>query len=145
MGPKGKTPWIYLNGQKVGDSQLCLELLSQTFQKDFSHHLSLKDKAIARAFQMMAEDHLYWVMLIWRWIYNKGNSLPLIQKDLHFAVRYLRPIVVSRIKSQVLAQGLGRHSQCEIMEMGLKDLRAISNFLGINWFFINEYLLCLYI
>lgn len=131
MGPKGKTPWITLNGKKVGDSQLCLELLSETFHKDLSHHLSIEDKAVARAFQIMAEDHLYWVMLVWRWIYNGGSSLPLIQTDLHFAVRYLRPIVVSRVKSQVSAQGMGHHSQSEVMEMGLKDLRAISNFLGM--------------
>ena len=130
MGPKGKTPWITLNGKKMGDSQLCLELLAETFHKDFSGHLSAEEKAVARAFQIMAEDHLYWVMLVWRWIYNGGSSLPLIQSDLHFAVRYLRPVVVNRVKSQVIAQGIGRHSQTEVMEMGLKDLRAISNFLG---------------
>lgn len=138
MGPKGKTPWITLNGKKVGDSQLCLELLSETFHKDLSHHLSIEDKAVARAFQIMAEDHLYWVMLVWRWIYNGGSSLPLIQTDLHFAVRYLRPIVVSRVKSQVSAQGMGRHSQSEVMEMGLKDLRAISNFLGTKSFLMGD-------
>lgn len=130
MGPKGKTPWITLNGKKMGDSQLCLELLAETFHKDISGHLSVEEKAVARAFQIMAEDHLYWVMLVWRWIYNGGSSLPLIQSDLHFAVRYLRPVVVNRVKSQVIAQGIGRHSQTEVMEMGLKDLRAISNFLG---------------
>jgi hypothetical protein len=130
MGPKGKTPWITLNGKKIGDSQLCLELLAETFHKDFSGRLSVEEKAVARAFQIMAEDHLYWVMLVWRWIYNGGSSLPLIQTDLHFAVRYLRPVVVGRVKSQASAQGIGRHSQTQVMEMGLKDLRAISHFLG---------------
>lgn len=130
MGPKGKTPWITLNGKKIGDSQLCLEQLAETFHKDFSGRLSVEEKAVARAFQIMAEDHLYWVMLVWRWIYNGGSSLPLIQTDLHFAVRYLRPVVVGRVKSQASAQGIGRHSQTQVMEMGLKDLRAISHFLG---------------
>lgn len=60
MGPKGKTPWITLDGRKIGDSQLCLELLADRFSKDFSSHLSTEEKSIARAFQIMAEDHLYW-------------------------------------------------------------------------------------
>lgn len=71
------------------------------------------------------------VMIVWRWIHNKGRSLAVIQSDVHFAVRYLKPIVIGRMKSQVRAQGLGRHSPEEVIEMGLKDLRAISTFLGI--------------
>ena len=60
MGPKGKAPWITLNGEEIGDSQLCLELLARKFHKDFSSHLSVADRAVARAFQIMAEEHLYW-------------------------------------------------------------------------------------
>lgn len=60
MGPKGKTPWMTINNDKVGDSQLCLELLARMFQKDFSTHLTVEEKAIARAFQILVEDHLYW-------------------------------------------------------------------------------------
>lgn len=60
MGPKGKTPWITLNGEEIADSQLCLELLARKFHKDCSSHLSSEDQAIARAFHIMAEEHLYW-------------------------------------------------------------------------------------
>ncbi len=60
MGPKGKTPWITLNGQDFGDSQLCLELLAKRYQKDFSAHLTAEERAIARSLQIMAEEHLYW-------------------------------------------------------------------------------------
>ena len=60
MGPKGKTPWITLNGEEIADSQLCLELLARKFHKDGSSHLSSEDQAIARAFHIMAEEHLYW-------------------------------------------------------------------------------------
>lgn len=60
MGPKGKTPWITLNGVDTADSQLCLELLTKHFNKDFSSHLTEQDRAIARAMQIMVEEHLYW-------------------------------------------------------------------------------------
>lgn len=46
------------------------------------------------------------------------------------AVRYFKPLVINRIKSQATAQGLGRHSRSEVIEMGLKDLQSISNYLG---------------
>ena len=64
MGPKGKTPWITVNGKKVGDSQICLELLAEFFHKDFSSHLTAEEKSIARAFQIMMEDHLHWYYMI---------------------------------------------------------------------------------
>lgn len=46
------------------------------------------------------------------------------------AVRYFKPLVINRIKSQATAQGMGRHSRSEVIEMGLKDLESISNYLG---------------
>jgi hypothetical protein len=41
------------------------------------------------------------------------------------------PIMVRRVKSQTQAQGMGRHTKEEAIEMGMKDLRAMSAFLGI--------------
>ena len=60
MGPKGKTPWITLNGVDYSDSQICLEMLAKRFQKDFSSHLSAEEQAVARSLQIMAEEHFYW-------------------------------------------------------------------------------------
>lgn len=60
MGPKGKTPWMTLNGVDTADSQLCIELLASKFKKDHSFHLTDEEKAVARAIQIMAEEHLYW-------------------------------------------------------------------------------------
>jgi hypothetical protein len=48
------------NERDYSDSQLCLELLASKFQKDFSSHLTDEERAIARSFQIMAEEHLYW-------------------------------------------------------------------------------------
>lgn len=60
MGAKGKSPWITLEEVEVADSQLCLELLAKNFHKDLSSHLSYEERAIARAFHIMTEEHLYW-------------------------------------------------------------------------------------
>ena len=60
FGPKGKTPWMTLNGVDTADSQICLELLAKHFSKDLSSHLTVEERSIARAFHTMIEDHLYW-------------------------------------------------------------------------------------
>lgn len=60
MGPKGKVPWITLNGKDYADSQLIMEYLSDFFKKDFSRDLSQEQKAIATSLRIMAEEHLYW-------------------------------------------------------------------------------------
>lgn len=60
MGPKGKTPWITLNGEDIADSQICIERLAQHFQIDLSSHLTAEERAIARSFQIMVDEHLYW-------------------------------------------------------------------------------------
>ena len=56
-------PWITLNGEEYGDSTLCFELLAAKFDKDLSSHLSEEEKSVARAFQILAEEHLYWCRL----------------------------------------------------------------------------------
>lgn len=63
MGPKGKTPWMTIHNEKVGDSQICQERLAAMFQRDYSSHLTIEQKAIARAFQTLVEDNLYWYYL----------------------------------------------------------------------------------
>jgi len=63
FGPRHKTPWISLNGEEFGDSELIMEILNRKFNKDFNRHLKPEDQAISRAFQIMTEDHLYWSVL----------------------------------------------------------------------------------
>jgi len=60
FGPKGKMPWMTLNGEHIADSQICLELLARKFNKNFSGHLTPEEQAVSRAMQIMAEEHLLW-------------------------------------------------------------------------------------
>ena len=60
VGPKGKTPWITINGVDIADSQIAIEYLAKHFQIDMSHQLGNEERAIARAMRVLMEDHLYW-------------------------------------------------------------------------------------
>ena len=57
---KNKTPWMSYNDVDVADSQFCIEYLNKELGIDLSRQLSPQDKAIARAFQKMVEENLYW-------------------------------------------------------------------------------------
>ena len=79
IGPKGKTPWITLNGEDVADSQLAIEYLAQHFQIDMSHLLSPKHRAVERAMRILMEDHLYW----WGVIEKVKQYIRYCQKVMH--------------------------------------------------------------
>lgn len=74
-------------------------------------------------------------LLLWRWIYTKGRTLWQVQSNLPSSLSLMMPLVIKKLKGQAHGQGMGRHSEAEVIEMSVKDLRAISNFLGIS--FIN--------
>ena len=61
-GPKGKMPWITLNGQDMGDSQFCIEFLSKKFNVNFSSNHSAAENGIARAFFKMTDESLTWYL-----------------------------------------------------------------------------------
>ena len=50
------------------------------------------------------------------------------------------PLVAKKLKGQAHGQGMGLHTEAEVIEMSIKDLRAISNFLGkLNFCFHRLY------
>ena len=60
MSSKGKTPWMTYNGVEVADSQFCIDYLNKKLGIDLNAHLTPVEKSIARAFQKMTEENLYW-------------------------------------------------------------------------------------
>jgi glutathione S-transferase len=54
-GPKGKLPYIRDNETKVADSAIIIDYLKKTYGVQLYIHLSLSDRAVARAFEKMLE------------------------------------------------------------------------------------------
>ena len=66
--PKGKLPFIDDDGTIVADSTLIRMHLEQKYSIDFDRGLSTRDRGIAWAMEKMLEDHVYWVLVYWRWL-----------------------------------------------------------------------------
>jgi glutathione S-transferase len=66
--PKGKLPYIRDGETVVADTTLIRLYLEQKHGIDFDRGLSARDRGIGWAAEKMLEDHLYWIMIYWRWL-----------------------------------------------------------------------------
>lgn len=126
--PHGKLPAIRWDGKLIHDSDSIRVALEQA-GADFEADLSDLDKANARAFIRMAEEHMYFHLLIDRWL---NQAVWPYVRDGYFSMipRPLRGLVTGRIRKGVRAgmmqQGLARLTEDERMARIEPDLTAIA-------------------
>jgi glutathione S-transferase len=138
--PKGKLPYIEDDGEKIADSTFIRWHLEKKHGVDFDRGLSKEQRAVAWAFEKVAEDHLYWALVDARWTddanFNKGP-----RDFFRAAPAPVRPLIVAMIRRQVRknlrAHGMGRHSQAEIIALGTRSIDAIADYLGQKPFFMG--------
>ena len=77
--PKGKLPYIDDDGTVVSDSTFIRWHLEKKYGIDFDKGLDKSQTATAWAFEKMAEDQLYWVVVSDRWMddanFRKGPAM----------------------------------------------------------------------
>ncbi len=66
-------------------------------------------------------------LVLWRFVYTKGRTLPLVMPKMP---SYVIPFAVKLWTKAAHGQGIGRHTEAEATEMAIKDLRALSLYLG---------------
>ena len=140
--PKGKVPFIVYNGERIGDSNLIIERLSQDFKVDLDAGLSDQEKAIHHSMRAMLDEHLYFVLVYGRWM--NDDNWPILRNTLFAAIpKLIRGVITSKIRDKVSgdlsAQGIAKHSPEEIYAMGIKDVEALATYLsGKTWFGNNK-------
>ena len=48
------------NGEEIADSELCIRYLNDKLGVDLDRGLTLEQKAVARAIQVLVNEHLQW-------------------------------------------------------------------------------------
>jgi glutathione S-transferase len=140
-GPKGKIPWLVDGDNVVADSTFIQWHLEKTYGIDFYPGLEAREKAVAWAVEKMCEDHLYFCGVHERWVkeenFNKGP-----RKFFEIVPAVVRPLVVWQVKRQVVgkvrAQGLGSHSEEEILQLAKRDIGSLATLLGDNRYVFGE-------
>lgn len=134
--PKGKGPFIELDGVALGDSTLIIQALEARFGIDLERGLSPAERAVAHAMGVMLEERTYFVMLHERWVEEDGWPLA---RDTFLAD--LPPPVQDQIRARqaerVDAQGLGGHSRAERRAFVTADVAALADWLGNKPFFMG--------
>jgi len=138
--PKGKTPWVTINGKDVSDSQLGIEYIEKELEKSLNDHLTPEQAAVARAFQVTLDDRFAWCVAIDRLVYGQGK---VIMKILDLpGPKFTHPLMMKLFKRGTVksahGHGIGRHSEEEVKKIGLADLKAFSEYLGNKPFLFGE-------
>eukprot|EP00808_Paulinella_micropora_P009012 g16592.t1 len=134
-GPKGKWPYIELNGQVYSDTALIIDVLCRKFDIDLDGHLSPQERALHLALTRLCEEHLYWFGVVHhRWLTPQGWAMI---KPIYFykIPGLLRNFVANRLVRPPMyqaawAQGVARYTQQEVTKFALDDLYALSTLLG---------------
>lgn len=139
--PKGKIPFIEADGKLLGDSEFIRRHLEERHGADFDKGLSASDKAVARAFAVMCDEHLYWAIVHTRWSDN-ANFDRGPRQFFTSVPAPLRPLVVAMVRRQVrrnlVGHGLGRHTRAEVEELARRDIDALAAFLADKPFLMGS-------
>ncbi len=141
LAPKGKIPFVRIDGKLMGDSSLIIDYLKQTRGDSLDAHLSPEQKAIGLAVQRMVEEHLYFATAYLRW--SEEESLTHVRKVfLGFLPRLLGPLIFRQIQKgmhrRAQEQGMALHTREEILAFVREDLAAVSRILGDKSFLFGE-------
>lgn len=141
QAPKGKIPYISIDGKIMGDSGLIIEFLKEKYGDPLDKNLSDIEKAQALALRRMVEEHLYFAGAWFRW--SLPESWEYVRKFfLTLLPPIIGPLILKKIKKDFMqnmhGQGMGRHTQEEILSLAKQDLKAISLLLGDKLFFLGD-------
>lgn len=130
---KHKAPYVYDGEVLVQDSTFIRAHFETKLGKSLDQHLSAAERAQSWALERMLEDHLMPIIAYERW----GEDDNFTRGPSQFFAAIPEPVreqVMQQARQQVVgtldAQGIGRHSRAERMELAKRDLTAFAVSLG---------------
>lgn len=138
--PKAKLPAITVDGRTIGDSNGIRAHL-ESLGIDLEPGLSDLDKSTAQAFVRMAEEHMYFHVVMDRW--GDDDVWPIV-RDTYFTdiPKLARFFVTKGLRKALMkgmhVQGLGRLSIEERMQKLEPDLQAITSRLWQGTFLFGD-------
>ncbi|MNN00628.1 hypothetical protein D3C81_1132260 [compost metagenome] len=139
--PKGKLPYLDDMGRIVADSTMIRWHIEKTYHIDFDAGLSPAERGIAWAAEKLMEDHLYWAVARVRWLdqanFDKGPAQ--FFRGVPAPVRGLAERLVRyKVRKTLWGQGLGRHSEEELVALATKGVTSIADILGDKRYLMGD-------
>lgn len=132
-GPKGKNPWIELDREPVGDTEIIIKRLGAQFGVDLDAGLTPAQAAIAHAWRRTFEEHFHQVFE-WELLVHPAGAAFMRA----FVTGQMPPVIGSiafkmmqrEMAGQLHARGIARHAPDVIEAKGRHDIDALSAYLG---------------
>lgn len=140
-GPKGKNPWIELDGEPIGDTEIIIQRLGARFDVDIDAGLTPEQAAIGHAWRRTFEEHFHQVFE-WELLVHPAGAAFMRA----FVVGQMPPVIGSiafnmmgrGMAKQLHARGIARHTPDVIEAKGRNDIDALSAFLGDRRFLVAD-------
>jgi glutathione S-transferase len=141
LGPKGKVPFVTLDGEEMGDSELVIQELASRFDRDLDQHLSMQERARGLMIRRLLEEELYFIIVYSRW--EDPEVWPAFSKRVFSGVPFvIRNLIKSKggksVRNTIKAQGISRHSADEIYAKAVRDLECLAVTLGSKTYIHGE-------
>jgi len=140
--PKKKIPYIEDDGVEIGDSTFIIKHLKAKFGDPLAEGLSAYQLAKGQAIKVMLEERTYWAGVIYpRWVKTDHHKLI---ADTFFGEipSFLRMTIFRSVAKGVaksaMGHGIGHHSDAEIFELGLDDIKTVETILGTQDFILGD-------
>lgn len=141
QSPKGKVPFVLLDGAYMGDSQMIIAELerrrAEAGKEPLDAGLTPRERATAHLVRRTLEEGLYFVGLYLRWVPDAGYRAT-AQEFATFVPRLAVPIVRRMQRKKLHEQGTGRHTFDEVIAIGRDDCDAIADVLGESTFLLGD-------
>ena len=138
--PKGKLPYIQIDGVNYPDSELIIDELKIRYGNALDQHLTKEQQALSLLIDHVFCEQLYWILVYLRWKSDAGWACvkPGYFAKLPAIPRLFVPSLVRRKMLKALDyQGTGRHSLDEVIYLGSKSIDALAEILGNNPYFLG--------
>lgn len=132
---KEKCPWISLGSEEISDSEKAIERLKKHFKVQTDEKINERRKNHLEVARIMAEDHMSWCIMMWRYCYDNSKTL-MKSQNFPTALSKSFPAYMARVtRKRAKYHGIGRYTEEEIFQLCKKDLILLSNLLGDEPFF----------
>ena len=132
-------PYIELNGESLGDSNVIISKLTEQFGVSLDNDLTGEQAAMSRAATSMVENHTAQTGFHYRYGYNMARFVEFLQLGEYFnsqrSIRFWTKFQPYSTRLRNHLSGLSRVENATVWSLASKDLLALSAWLGEKPFF----------
>jgi len=133
-GPKGKNPWIELDGELIGDTEIIIDLLAKRSGYDIDAGLTPEQRGRSHAVRRMIEEHFHMVYEWELFVHPagvEGGARQMAREAVPAPLADVATAYITRhFGKQLHARGIARHAPDIIAAKARADLDALESLIG---------------